>query len=131
MFLCVVKNDRISKRKEKILEKYKWELPAVITIMPIVGVNQRLPIIHISKIMVHIYTIYKTVHQFAIGYSINPSLHINKMFKTQVEKWLGCSFSIKTMQTIKNCLMKKNTSVMALIMIYENNGEKPKNCIEW
>ena len=81
----MVKNDRISKRKEKILEKYKWELPAVITIMPIVGVNQSLPIIHMSKIMVHIYTIDKTVHQFAIGYSINPSLHINKMFKTQVE----------------------------------------------
>ena len=28
-----------------------------------------------------------------------------------------------TMKAIKNCLMKKNTSVMELIMIYENNGE--------
>ena len=26
------------------------------------------------------------------------------------------------MKTSKNCLMKNNTSVMALIMIYENNG---------
>ena len=30
------------------------------------------------------------------------------------------------MKTIKNFLMKKNTSVMGKIMIYENNGEIPK-----
>ena len=30
------------------------------------------------------------------------------------------------MKTIKIFLMKKNTSVMALIIIYENNGEIPK-----
>ena len=30
------------------------------------------------------------------------------------------------MKTIKYCLMKKNTCVMALIMIYENIGEIPK-----
>ena len=72
--------------------------------------------------MVHIYTIDKNVNQFSIGYMINPYLHINKMFKTQVEKFLGCSFSIKTMQSIKNCLMRKNTSAMELIMIYETIG---------
>ena len=54
--------------------------------MPILGVNNSLPILHMYKIMVHIYTTDKTVHQFAIGYMMNPSLHINKMFKTQVEK---------------------------------------------
>ena len=86
--------------------------------MPVVGVNHSLPIWHMSKIMVHIYTD-KTVYQFFIGYIINPSLHINKMFKIQVENCVGCSFSIKTMQSIKNCLMKKNTSIMAIIFIYE------------
>ena len=33
---------------------------------------------------------------------INPSLHINKMFKTRVEKCLGSYFSIEIMQTIKH-----------------------------
>ena len=75
-----------------------------------------------SIIMVHIYTTENTVYQFSIGYIINPCLHINKMFKTQVEKCLGCSFYIETMQTIKKILMKKNTSVMALVMIDENVG---------
>ena len=30
------------------------------------------------------------------------------------------------METIKDCLRNNNTCVMALILIYENNGEKPK-----
>ena len=30
------------------------------------------------------------------------------------------------MKTIRDFLLKNNTSVMALIMIYENNGEIPK-----
>ena len=74
--------------------KYEWELPAVISLMPIVGFSHVLPILHISKIMVNIYTTNNTIHQFAIGYMIKPSLHRNKMFKTHVEKCLGCYFSI-------------------------------------
>ena len=89
--------------------------------MPTVGDNHSLPISHLSKIMVHIYTTRKTIHQFLIGYLINPSLLLNKIFKTQVENFLGCYFSISRMKTIKNILMKNNTSFMALIMIYENN----------
>ena len=60
--------------------------------MPIVGVNHRLPILHMSKIMVHIYTTGKNIHQFTICYMINPSLQFNKIFKTQVEKCLGYIF---------------------------------------
>ena len=98
--------------------------------MPIVGVNHSLLILHKSKIMVHIYTTEKTIHQFAIGYMINPSLHFNKIVKAQVETFLGCSFSISTTKTITKILMKKNTSVMALIMICKNNGEIEKQFID-
>ena len=79
--------------------------------------------------MVHIYTSGKNIHQFSIGYMINPSLYFNKIFKTQVEKFLGTSFSIRTTKVIIIFLTKNNTSVMALIMIYENNGDIAKNCI--
>ena len=91
--------------------------------MPIVGVNNRLPILHMSKIMVHFHSTEKTLHQCAIYYMINPYLHINRIFREQVQKYLGCYFSTKTMKNIRYCLMKKNTSVMALIMIYENSGK--------
>ena len=57
---------------------------------------------------------------------INPSLNFNKVFIEQVQKFLSCSFSIRTITTIKNCLMKKNKYVMALIMIYENNVKDRK-----
>ena len=52
----------------------------------------------------------------------NPSLKFNNEFKIQVENFLGDSFYIRTMKTIKHCLMKKNTSAMALIIIYGNIG---------
>ena len=58
------KNDRIGKKRE---------LLTVIPLMPIVGVNHRLRILHLSKRMVHIYSTEKTIHQFEIGYIINPS----------------------------------------------------------
>ena len=92
--------------------------------MTIVGVNHRIPILHLSKRMVHIYTTGKTIHQFSIGYMINPSPQFNKIFTKKVEKCLGYSFFIRTMKNIKKNLMKKNTFVMAPIVIYENNGEK-------
>ena len=53
--------------------------------MPIVGVNHCLPILYIYKIMVHFYTTENTIYLFAIGYMINPSIHFNKIFKTQIE----------------------------------------------
>ena len=95
--------------------------------MTIVEVNNCLPILHLSKTMVHIYTTGKTIHQFSIGCMINYSLKFNNASRTQVEKYLGDSFSIRKMKTIKNCLMKKNTSVMKIITIYENNGKIPQN----
>ena len=68
--------------------------------------------------MVHIYTTEKTIHQFSIGYMINPSLHDNMVFREQVQKLLGCSFSTNTMKNIRDCLLSNNTSVMALINNY-------------
>ena len=66
--------------------------------------------------MVHIYTTGKTINQFLIVYMINPSIKFNNAFRTQVENFMGVSFSISRMKIIKNYLMKKNTSIMALTM---------------
>ena len=111
----------LEKENKRFPAKYKWELPDVITLMPIVGVNNCLPILNLSKITVHICTTEKTINHFAIGYMINPSIHINRKFREQAKKCLGCYFSTKTMKTVRDYLPKKNTSVMKLIMIYENS----------
>ena len=95
--------------------------------MPIVGVNHHLPILHLSKIMVHMYSTDKTIHQISIGYMINPSLRINNVFRTQVQKFLGYYFSIKKLISIRDCLLKKNIYVMAPIIIYETVGITIRN----
>ena len=55
--------------------------------MSIVQVNHRLPILHLSKIMVHIYTTGKTINKFSIGYMIKPSLKFNNALRVQVENY--------------------------------------------
>ena len=60
--------------------KYIWEKIDVIPLLPLVGVNHCQPILNMSKRMVYIYATDKKNYQFVIGYIINPSLHINKMF---------------------------------------------------
>ena len=85
----------LAKEKKTNPAKDKWELPAVTTLMEIVGVNHSLPILHMSKIMVHIYSTEKTIHQFAIGYMINPSLRINRIFRKQVQNAWVVLFLLK------------------------------------
>ena len=74
------RNDRFGKRK-KVPGKYGLETLAVIPILLLVGVNHRQPILYMSKIMVHFYSIDENINQFSIGYIINPSLYFNKLFK--------------------------------------------------
>ena len=57
---------------------------------------------------------------------INPSINCNKLFREQVEKFLGVSFQENVMETIIYCLGKKNKCIIALIMFYGGNGLEPK-----
>ena len=95
--------------------------------MQLLGVNNRQPILHMSKIMVHWYFTDESINPFAIGYVIKPSLNCNKVFREQVKKCLSVSFHKNKMETIKDCPRKNNTCVMALIIFYDNNGKK--NCV--
>ena len=68
----------------KIETKYRWETIDVIPLFPLVGVNNCQTILNISKIMVHIYSTGERIDKFSIDYIINPSLHVNKVFREQV-----------------------------------------------
>ena len=61
-----------------------------------------------------------------IGYIINTSLHINKVFIEQVEKFLRATFHENTMETRIDVVKNKDKFVIALIMFYESKGTKPK-----
>ena len=70
--------------------------------------------------MVHCYSTDETINQFTIGYMINSSLNCNKVSRVQVD-----FFKVFHLMPRKWILFlrKNNTCVMALLMIYENNGE--------
>ena len=99
--------------------------------MTLLGVNNSQPILHMYKKTVHCYSTDESTNQFAIDYMINPSLNCDKLFIEQVEKYWSVSFHSSKMETIRDFLKKKNTCVMALIMIYENNLGNVKKCIEY
>ena len=60
----------------------------------------------------------KMIDEFSIGYMINPGLNIKKSFRDQVEKCMYATFGEITQPIIKATLLKKNTSVLALIIFY-------------
>ena len=82
-----------------------------------------------SKEIVYINTIEELIRKFSIGYIINPELHANDVFIDQVEKCLKETFHQSTMKGIKKFMIKKDTCVTALVMVYETKTENPKNCI--
>ena len=81
------------------------------------------------KRMVYLYAADEQINSFVIGYMINPSLHINKVFREQVENFLRATFHENTMETVRGVLKDKYTRVIALIFFYDNKGTKPKKCI--
>ena len=92
------------KKSKKVPGKDKWETLAVIPLIPYVGVNNRQPILHMYKRMVHWYSTDETNINFEIGYTINPLLNCNKVFRVQVEIFLSFSFVSRTMENIIDCL---------------------------
>ena len=57
--------------------------------MQLLGINHCLPLLHMSKKFVYINNIEERIYYFAIGYMVNPILHVNKVFKEQVENaWM-------------------------------------------
>ena len=93
-----------------------------------VEVNHCQPIIQITKRIVYLQTTYEQRNQFAIGYMINPSIHINKVTRKQVVKFLRATFHENITEAIRYVIKNKDTCVFVLIMFYESKGKKPKKC---
>ena len=50
---------------------------------------------------------------------VNPTLHVNKSFKEQVEKCMNYTFSTITQPFNKNTMKNDNACVLALLMLYD------------
>ena len=56
----------------------------VITQLTLSGVNHRQPIVHMSKILVYLYTTDKRINKFAIDPMIKTTLNVSKVLIEQV-----------------------------------------------
>ena len=63
------------------------------------------------------------MNQFTIGYIVNTTLHADKLFREQVDKFSRENFHQNTMTSVRDVL-KNNKCFIALIMFYEN---RPNN----
>ena len=55
-----------------------------------------------------------------VGYMLNPELKVHKSLKEQVESNLEKTLSSTTIKFIRKLSSKENTSVLSLLMFYEN-----------
>ena len=72
------KYDKIG--RNKIPRKDRWENWCY-PLFPLLEVNHFQPILHMSKILVYIYTTDECIIKFTIGYMLNPIFHVNKVFR--------------------------------------------------
>ena len=98
---------KTEKENRKIETKYRWETLDVIPLLPFVGINNCQHILHTFKIMVHLYSTDERIHRFSIGYMVNSSLHVNKLFIEQVEIILNATFHERTMVPIIYVMKKE------------------------
>ena len=109
--------------RNKIIEtKDKWNQLNILDMQYMLGNNCRRPLLHTSKSYIWIEETNERINQFSIGYIINPNFHKNKAFKEQLKGFLKKIFGPSINIHIGKILLKKNTRVLALVMLYENGG---------
>ena len=82
-----------------------------------------------SKRMVYLYATDEQIKQFSIGYMINPSLHINKVFRYIFLKRLKTTFNENTMENIRYVMKNKGTCVIAKKCFMRIKEQNQKKCI--
>ena len=68
------------------------------------------------------------INKFQVESMLNPVLNTNKAFREQVEINLNLTFDSKKMMPIRKMLRKQNTSVILLLMFYENIKNMISGC---
>ena len=93
------------------------------------GANHGQFLLHMSRILVYTYTTEKLISQFAIGYMVNPTIHVNKVFREQVEKFLRSTFHQNIMEGIKSVTIKNYIYIISLIMFYNTKNKQPNRIL--
>ena len=103
----------------KIEAKKKRNQLYLFSMESVSGCNCRIPLLHMSKRKVYIEITNERINEFSFAYMCNPHLYRQKVFTEQVKICLSSTFGADTIKQINLILKKRNTRVIALIMIYE------------
>ena len=106
-------------RKKTIETKYKLNQLNIIDIQSLLGNDHHLPLSQKEKSYIWIEETNQRINEFYIGYMMNPNFHKNKVFREQVKVCLKTTFGPSTNAHISKILLKDNTRVLALVMLYE------------
>ena len=82
----------VEKENKKIKNRDGWNYFHHMPILPLLGDNNHLPLFHMAKRFIWLAETGGHIIEFYIGYMINPSLHVNKDFRYQVEKCMNNTF---------------------------------------
>ena len=108
--------------EKKIKNRDRWNYFHHMPILPLLGANNRPPLVNMAKRFIWINEAKNHINEFSIGYMIITGLNANKLFIYQVEKCMYNKFGEITQPFIKATLSKNNTSVLALLMFHETRS---------
>ena len=60
----------------------------VIMLLPLLGVDNCQPLLHIYNTFIYINSTETSINRFSIEYMVNRTLHVNKVFREQLDKRL-------------------------------------------
>ena len=92
----------------------------------LLGTNHCLTLSHMSKSYIWLEETNQRINELYIGYMMNKSLSMNKVFREQVKVCTKTTFSTSTMIQTSKMLLKPNTKVLALVMFFENKKKNAK-----
>ena len=82
----------VGKENKKIKNKDRWNCCHHMPMLPLLGDNHPLSLLHMARRFIWINETKKLINEFEIGYMVNPILCVNKSFRDQVEKCMNTIF---------------------------------------
>ena len=96
----------IRNKNEKIKNKDGRNYCHHFPIFLLLGANIYILLLHMAKNILWVHKTSELINEFAIVYMINPSFHVNEVFKEKVEKFMNNMFGTLT-QPFIFIIMKK------------------------
>ena len=87
-------------------------------ILSLLGTNNCLPLLHMAKSYIWLEETNQRINDFSIGYMMNTNLSMKKFFREQMKVFKKDTFFTETMTHISKILLKPNTIVLALVMVF-------------